>query len=138
MAAENAANWRNYCPCSGLHRDCRRPAGDFGRSVSGPLNSVSWEDGLETGSKMCRLWRGKSEHAVLARPFRREFAKARDTHSIGQAAFNSRLDQVGCKKGKRDRHVDLAYAAPLSLSDRVNSNHWLGLELIQPPSSLGN
>ena len=33
MAAENAANWRNYYPCSCLRRDCCRPPGDFGRSV---------------------------------------------------------------------------------------------------------
>jgi len=48
---------------------------------------------------MWRLGCGQTEHAVLAGPFRREFAKARDTHSIGQTAFNGCLDQVGRKKG---------------------------------------
>ena len=44
-AAENAANGRICYPCSCLHRDRRGLAGDFGRSVSGPPNSVSWENG---------------------------------------------------------------------------------------------
>lgn len=60
---------------------------------------------------MWRLRRGQTEHAVLARPFGREFAKTRDTHSIGQATFDGRLDEVGCKKRERDRHVDLAQTA---------------------------
>ena len=68
---------------------------------------------------MSRLRRGQTEHAVLARPFGREFTKSRDTHSIRQAPLNRRLDEVGCKEGKRDRHVDLAQTAAFSLSDRL-------------------
>ena len=87
---------------------------------------------------MSRLRRGQTEHAVLARPFDREFAKTRDTHSIGQATFSGRLDEVGSKECKRDRHIDLAHAAVFSLSDRFNGDCRFGHELVQPPSSLGN
>ena len=88
-----------------------------------------------------RMWglpRGQTERAILAGPFGRKFAKTRDTHPIGQASFNGRLDEVGGKEGKRERHVDLAHAAALSLSDRLNIDRRFGHERIQPPSSFRN
>ena len=89
---------------------------------------------LETGSNFATR-RGQTEHAVLARPFGREFAKTRDTHSIRQTTFDGRLDEVGCKECERDRHVDLAHAAVLSLRDRFNSDCRVRHEFAQPPSS---
>ena len=81
---------------------------------------------------------GQTEHAVLARPFRRKFAETRDTHSIGQTPFNGRPDEIGCKECKRGRHIDLTHAATLSLSDRFNGDGGFSYELVQPPSSFGN
>src|SRR4029079_8736987 len=136
-ATGKAANWRICYLRSCLHRDWCERTGHFGRSVSGPRNSVSWE--IEASwRRISRLKRGQTEHAALARPFGREFAKTRDAHSVGQAAFDGRLDQVGCEKGKRDRHVDVADAAAFSQGDRFNGDRWFGLKLIQPPSSFSN
>src|SRR5262245_26147947 len=115
--------------------------GDFGRAVSGPRNSVSWENRDRLARDRFEVWRlggGQTEHAVLARPFGGKFAKTRDTHSIGQTPLDGCLDEVGCKEGERERHVDLAHAAALSLSDRFNSDRRFGHKLVQPPSSFGN
>jgi hypothetical protein len=120
ITVENAANWRIFYLRSCLIRDCRGQVGDFGRAVSGSRNSVSWEnrDWLARDRfEVWRLGRGQAEHAVLARPFGRKFAETRDTHSIGQTPLDGCLDEVGCKEGKRESHVDLAHAAALSTSD---------------------
>ncbi len=72
IAAENAANWRIFCPRSCLHRDCRSGIRDFGGRVSGPRNSVSWENGDRLARDRFEVWRlgrSQTEQAVLARPF---------------------------------------------------------------------
>jgi hypothetical protein len=49
---------------------------------------------------------------MLAGPFGRLVGEARHPHSMRQAAFDGSFHQVRRQEGQRDRHVDLAGAAP--------------------------
>jgi hypothetical protein len=63
---------------------------------------------------MWRLLRRKAEHLVLAGPFGRQIAEAGHSHATRESSFDRRLDEVRREEGERDRHVDIANAAPLS------------------------
>jgi hypothetical protein len=60
------------------------------------------------------LLRDEPKHLVLARPFGWQIAKADDAHSVRQPTFNSGFDEMWCKEGERDHHIDLSYAAAFS------------------------
>ena len=63
---------------------------------------------------------GKAKRSVLLRPFDRQIAQAGNSYSAWQPAMNGSFDEIGCKEGKRNRHVDLADAAVFSCSDRLD------------------
>jgi hypothetical protein len=74
------------------------------KAVLATLSLASWitfpgktENLGEKPVRMYRPERGQTEHAVLARPFRRELAKMRDTHSNKKATFNGRLTRSGAR-----------------------------------------
>src|SRR4029450_6785788 len=48
----------------------------------------------------------KSEHPVLMRPLGGGTAQTSNSNAARQTAFDGGLDQIGCEKGERDRHVD--------------------------------
>jgi hypothetical protein len=50
----------------------------------------------------------KTEHLVLARPPGRDIAETGNSNPARQATFDGHFDQIGCQKGERDRHVDIA------------------------------
>ena len=44
------------------------------------------------------LLRDEAKHLVLSRPFGWQIAKTNDAHSVGQPAFNSGFDEMGCEE----------------------------------------
>ena len=74
----------------------------------------------------------KPKHVSLARPLGGQIAQAGDSHSVRQSTVDGRLDQVGCKKGKRDRHVDLPHAAALAHRDGFGVGGGTSNEFIKP------
>src|SRR6266699_1860382 len=52
-----------------------------------------------------------------AEPFGRRIAETGNSNSARQTTFDSRLDQIGCEEGERDRHVDFADTALLARGD---------------------
>ena len=59
----------------------------------------------------------EAEHCVLARPLDGGITEPSDADAPRQPTFDSGLHKIGRKKGQRYRHIDLTYAALLSLSD---------------------
>ena len=49
--------------------------------------------------------------------FGRRIAETGNSNSARQTTFDSRLDQIGCEEGERDRHVDFADTALLARGD---------------------
>jgi hypothetical protein len=84
------------------------------------------------------LARRKSEHLVLAGPFRRQVGEADNSHAMREPSFDRRLDEVGREEGKRDRHVDLADAAAVSRRDAFRIRSRIGDEFIEPTTPAGN
>jgi hypothetical protein len=59
----------------------------------------------------------KAEHLVLLGPCGGQVGEAGNAHAMRKSTVNRRFDEIGREERKRDRHVDLADAAPLSLRD---------------------
>jgi hypothetical protein len=68
-------------------------------------------------SSNARSVRRKAENLVLLRPFGRQLGETGNAHAVRESAFNGRFDEIGCEKGKRDRHVYFADATVLMLRD---------------------
>ena len=79
-----------------------------------------------------------TEHPVLTRPFGGAIAEAGNSNAARQATFDRRLDQIGCEKGERDRHVDLAEAALLARGDLLDIGHGAGRDFIGPAPTTGD
>jgi hypothetical protein len=84
--------------------------------------------GGETSSEPVVLRSGvwKTEHLVLARPPGRDIAETGNSNPARQATFDGCFDQIGCQKGERDRHVDLADAAFLARGNLFDISHGAG------------
>jgi hypothetical protein len=72
----------------------------------------------------------------LLRPFRWQIGKAGRTDAAGEAAFDSSLDKTGREEGERDRLVDFAFAAALSLGDFDCAYGRIIDQLIEPTAAL--
>jgi hypothetical protein len=93
--------------------------GRFGGFVSGleiPFPGNRDPRAQRRGSN-AELPRRKSEHLVLPEPFGRHVAEAGYSHAMGEPALDGRFDEIGREECERDRHVDLADTASLSLRD---------------------
>src|SRR5829696_5349002 len=82
--------------------------------------------------------RAEAEQLVLPRPFGRQIAKPHEAHAVRQSALDCGLDEIGREKGERDRHVDLAYATPLSICDAFGRCRCVGDEFVKPTPSACN
>jgi len=84
------------------------------------------------------LLREEAQDLVLATPFGWQIAKTDKAHSVRQPAFNSCLDEMGCKKGERDRHIDLSYAALFSRRYRFRICRRIRDKFIEPVAPTRN
>ena len=100
------------------------------------LGSYPTETGSHAGDWRLRI--GKAEDPVLTRPLDRAIAETGDADPARQATFDRRFDQIGCQKGKRDRHVDLADAAFLARGDLFDISHGAGDDFIEPGPTTGD
>ncbi len=81
------------------------------------------------------LLRSKGEHLVLAGPFGWQVGEAGNSHPMREPPVDGGLDEIGREEGKRDCHIHLADAAPLSLGDAVHGCRFRGDKFIEPTSS---
>jgi hypothetical protein len=84
------------------------------------------------------LLRSKAEHLVLAGPFGWQVGQAGNSHPMREPPVDGGLDKIGREEGKRDCHIHLADAAPLSLGDAVRSCRLLGDKFIEPTAPAGD
>ena len=66
------------------------------------------------------LWIWKAKYPVLTRPLGRGIAETSNSNPARQTTFDGGSDQIGCEKGERDRHIDLADAAFFARSDLLD------------------
>ena len=64
-----------------------------------------------------------SKPLKLLRPRGGQFAQPCNTYSAWEPAFDSRFDEVGSEKRKRQYHVDLARTAALALGNFIDIRH---------------
>jgi hypothetical protein len=103
------------------------PVSAFKNSVPGgvifpAIGSVSREYWSLWDGESARLnssWL-QSEGFKLSPPLRGRIAKSLDAETAGQATLDRCPDQIWRKERKRDRHIDLAHAAPLTSGDLLN------------------
>src|SRR5262245_1522154 len=74
----------------------------------------------------------QTEHCVLARPLGRRLTESSDADAPCQPTFDSGLHKIGRQKGQRYRHIDLTYAALLSLSDAFDGDACVVDKLLEP------
>ena len=84
------------------------------------------------------LLRSKAEHLVLAGPFGWQVGEAGNSHPMREPPVDGGLDEIGREEGKRDCHIHLADAAPVSLGDAVRGCRLLGNKFIEPPAPAGD
>ena len=84
------------------------------------------------------LLRGKAEHLVLAGPFGWQVGEAGNSHPMREPPVDGGLDEIGREEGKRDCHIHLANAAPLSLGDAVRGCRFRGDKFIEPTAPAGD
>ena len=61
----------------------------------------------------------KTQCLVLSRPLGRQVVKARDAQAVRELTVNRGLDEIRSQERERDRHIDLANAAPFSVRNVV-------------------
>jgi len=84
------------------------------------------------------LLRSKAEHLVLAGPFGWQVGEAGNSHAMREPPVDGGLDEIGREEGKRDCHIHLADAAPLSLGDAVRGCRFRGDKFIEPTAPAGD
>ena len=100
-------------PPEGIPRLSVRELGNLGRfwDQNGPF---------EPGPHLSRV---QSEGFELLAPFCRSITKSLDSYAAGQTTFDRSAHEVWCEERKRERHVDLAYAAFLAACNLLNIGH---------------
>ena len=83
------------------------------------------------------LLRSKAEHLVLAGPFGWQVGEAGNSHAMREPPVDGGLDEIR-EEGKRDCHIHLADAAPLSLGDVVRGCRFRGDKFIEPTAPAGD
>ena len=64
--------------------------------------------------RLRHLLRRKTKHLVLPGPLQGKVGKSSDSYSVWQSTLDGGLDEIGCKEGQRDHHVDLSGAIHLA------------------------
>ena len=94
--------------------------------------------GRQRPVRLSRFRRSEAQHLVLARPFGRHVAEARDSHATRKPTLDGCFDEIGREECERDRHVDLPGAAAYSPRDRFDVCGWVSCKLIEPTAAPGN
>ena len=81
---------------------------------------------------------GKRELPVLTRPRGGGIAETSNSNPVRQATFDGGLDQIGCEKSQRDRHVDFADAAFFPGGDLLDTGDGPGKDFLEPSPATGD
>jgi hypothetical protein len=85
-----------------------------------------------------RLTRDETEHLALARPFGGHVGEASDAEAMRKSSLDGRFDEIGRQERQRDRHVDLADAAPLAFCNATRIRGCIAQKFGEPaPTSRG-
>ena len=85
-----------------------------------------------------RLLRRKAEDRILPGPFGRQIGEAGYPHPVRKPPLYGGSDQIRGEERKRDRHIHLADAAPLSVSNAFRGCRFLGDKFIEPTAPAGD
>jgi hypothetical protein len=91
--------------------------------------------GDHAATRVCRQLRAaawKAQHPVLTRPLGWRIVESGNSNPARQATSDSRFDQIGCKEGERNRHVDFADAAVFAGGDLPDISDDAGGNFIEP------
>jgi hypothetical protein len=135
-----APNWRGFVRRFVLRDGIATVGRSFLRIFLWPRNPVSrkWRPREAETRFECRLRRRKSEHLVLPRPLGGHVGEAGHSHAMRQPPRDGRVHEIGRQEGKRDRHVDLANAAPLALGDAFRICVRVGKKFVEPTAASRN
>jgi hypothetical protein len=81
---------------------------------------------------------GETKHLVLLGPCGGQVGEAGNAHATRKSTINRRLDEIGRKEGQRDRHIDLADAAPLAFGNCFGRGRNVSCKFIEPTASASN
>ena len=95
-------------------------------------------DLVETRGSNLELMGGKAKHLVLLGPCGGQVGEAGNAHAMWKSTVNRRFDEIRCEERKRDRHVDLADAAPLAFGNSFGGGRNVSCEFIEPTASASN
>ena len=92
----------------------------------------------ETRGSNLELMGGKAKHLVLLGPCGGQVGEAGNAHAMRKSTVNRRFDEIGREERKRDRHIDLADAAPLAFGNCFGGGYPVSCEFIEPTASASN
>ena len=81
---------------------------------------------------------GKAKHLVLLGPCGGQVGEAGDAHAMRKSTVNRRFDEIGREERERNRHIDLADAAPLAFRNCFGRGRDVSYKFIEPLPSAGN
>src|SRR6516165_1785018 len=81
---------------------------------------------------------GEAQHLVLLGPCGVQVSEAGNAHSTRKSTVNRRFDEIWREERERDRHIDLADAAPLAFGNCFGGGRNVSCEFIEPTASAGN
>jgi hypothetical protein len=84
------------------------------------------------------LLQWKAKHFVLPGPLQGKVSKSRDACSVWQSTLDGRLDEIGCKEGQRDHHIDLSGAAPFPFCNGLGPRCCISDQFIEPATTTRN
>jgi hypothetical protein len=80
----------------------------------------------------------KPKHPVLLGPCGGQVGEAGNAHAMRKSTVNRRFDEIRREERERDRHVDLADAAPLAFGNCFGGGRDVSCEFIEPTASASN
>jgi len=92
----------------------------------------------KTRGSNLELMGGKAKHLVLLGPCGGQVGEAGNAHAMRKSTVNRRFDEIGREERKRDRHIDLADAAPLAFGNCFGGGYPVSCKFIEPTASAGN
>src|SRR6516165_9027761 len=92
----------------------------------------------ETRGSNLELIGGKAQHLVLLGPCDGQVSEAGNAHAMWKSTVNRRFDEIRCEERKRDRHIDLANAAPLAFGNSFGRGRDVSCKFIEPSASARN